>query len=95
MAVTRAEVEAVAALARLRLEPEEAERLTSDLNDILDHVAILETLDSTDDAQPPETGVRLRDDVPGADALAAPIAEIAPEWRDGFFLLPRLPALEG
>ena len=46
MAITREEVRRVAALARLRLTPEEVERLTGDLDHILEAFARLSTLDT-------------------------------------------------
>ena len=46
MAITRAEVERVAALARLRLEPHEVERLTTDLGHILDAFTRLGQVDT-------------------------------------------------
>ncbi len=51
MAITRDEVRRVAALARLRLEPAEEERLTADLDHILEAFARLSTLDTS--AVPP------------------------------------------
>ena len=47
MAITREEVERVATLARLRLEPAEVERLTADLDHILDAFTRLGQLDTT------------------------------------------------
>jgi len=37
---------------------------------------------------------RLRDDEVSSDPLAFGPFELAPEWRDGFFVVPRLPALD-
>jgi len=46
VAITREEVRRVAALARLRLTPEEVERLTGDLDHILEAFARLSALDT-------------------------------------------------
>ena len=46
MAITTAEVERVAALARLKLEPHEVERLTADLGHILDAFTRLQQVDT-------------------------------------------------
>ncbi len=46
MAITTAEVERVAALARLKLEPNEVERLTADLAHILDAFTRLQQVDT-------------------------------------------------
>jgi hypothetical protein len=38
--------------------------------------------------------VALREDLPGPVPLARPPAELAPEFADGFFLVPRHGAME-
>jgi aspartyl-tRNA(Asn)/glutamyl-tRNA(Gln) amidotransferase subunit C len=45
MSLTYAEVEHVARLARLRLSPEELERMRSQLSDILESIALLQEVD--------------------------------------------------
>lgn len=93
MAVTRDDVLHVAALARLALPEERVPALVEQLNEILSHMDVLRKVDTKgvigtagvgDAAAPlrPDTGPKL--------PLARPLAEIAPEWRDGFFLVPRL-----
>jgi len=47
MKITPAEVAHVAALARLRLSPEQSEKLTGQLNDILTHMDKLGQLDTS------------------------------------------------
>jgi aspartyl-tRNA(Asn)/glutamyl-tRNA(Gln) amidotransferase subunit C len=47
VAITREQVRRVASLARLRLEPDEEERLTADLDHILAAFTRLEALDTT------------------------------------------------
>lgn len=42
---------------------------------------------------PEDADSALRPDRPDADPLARQPGEMAPEWEDGFFLVPRLPAL--
>jgi aspartyl-tRNA(Asn)/glutamyl-tRNA(Gln) amidotransferase subunit C len=93
MAITREEVRRVAALARLRLEPADEERLTADLDHILEAFARLSTLDTS--AVEPTAHVEVdraafRDDAannpPATDALLAN----APA-RDGrFFRVPKI-----
>ena len=93
MAITRDEVRRVAALARLRLEPAEEERLTADLDHILEAFARLSTLDTSavaPTAHIEEDRPAFRDDVvanpPATDALLAN----APA-RDGrFFRVPKI-----
>jgi aspartyl-tRNA(Asn)/glutamyl-tRNA(Gln) amidotransferase subunit C len=65
VAITRDEVRRVAALARLRLAPDEEERLTADLDHILDAFTRLQALDTTDvppTAHVDDFGATLRSD---------------------------------
>ncbi len=96
MPVTTADVLHVAALARLRLRPEEVERLTGQLNDILAHMAELATADTAGIEPGPATSwpAPLRADGAAPDPLQLPPAELAPDWEDGFFTVPRLAAMD-
>jgi aspartyl-tRNA(Asn)/glutamyl-tRNA(Gln) amidotransferase subunit C len=93
MAITRDEVRRVAALARLRLDPGEEERLTADLDHILEAFARLSALDTSavaPTAHVEEDRPAFRDDgvtnPPASDALLAN----APA-RDGrFFRVPKI-----
>src|SRR5439155_442325 len=79
VAITREEVRRIAALARLRLEPAEEERLTADLGHILEAFARLSTLDTSavaPTAQGEEDRTAFRDDV-----VANPPASEAPPAR--------------
>lgn len=101
MRVTPEDVRSVAALARLRLDEAELERMARELDAILGHVAELETaeLETTGESLPeaaPEydrtggSAAALREDVPAADPLAEGPASSAPGWEAGFFTVPRL-----
>ena len=96
MVVSREDVLRVAALARLRLEPGEVERFTAQLNSILDHIGALGRVQGTapQTGEPVDWPAPQRDDSGVPDALAFPLAELAPAWEDGFFAVPRLPALD-
>ena len=59
MSLTREEVAKVALLARLRVSPEELETFTGQLNAIVDHVAHLQELDTTD-VEPLAHGIEVR-----------------------------------
>lgn len=96
MSVSRDEVLHVARLARLRLSEAEVTRFTDQMNDILSHVEALAQVEST---SAPAVDIALgpaplRADEPGADVLDRPPEALAPGWTDGFFTLPRLPALD-
>src|SRR5690606_25135167 len=97
MAVSREDVLRVASLARLRLSDEEVDRFTRQLNDILAHMEELNAIDiggveAVGGATEWDAPLRREDVRP--DGLAVSPAEMAPEWIDGFFTVPRLAALD-
>lgn len=97
MSVTAKEVDHIARLAELAVEPAELPALTEQLDRIVGFVAQLAELGKLHDAGrylagPAATPLR-RDEVRPA-ALARQPAEFAPEFIDGFFVVPRLGAME-
>jgi aspartyl-tRNA(Asn)/glutamyl-tRNA(Gln) amidotransferase subunit C len=92
--IGRAEVERIGHLARLRLEPEEADALARDLDAILGHVAELKAIDTSGVLAEPDRSAAtpLREDRP-ADSLPLERALAnAPESDGSAFLVP--PVLE-
>jgi len=88
MALTREEVEYVAALARLGLTGDEITRLQGELSSILDHIAAIDRLDT--DAIPPTAQVIamtnvMRPDVVTDSLPREAVLENAPRQADGFF----------
>lgn len=97
MSIGRDEVVHVAKLAELAVPEEELDRLVSQLDRIVDYVAQLNRLPSDEPVEaflPGPQAVELREDVPGPVPLARPPAELAPEFADGLFLVPRHGAME-
>jgi aspartyl-tRNA(Asn)/glutamyl-tRNA(Gln) amidotransferase subunit C len=97
VAVSREEVLHVARLARLQLTEHEIERFTQQLNGILAHVEELttvpiENVDAMGGAT--EGAAPSREDRAGADSIELEPEQIAVSWADGFFTVPRLPALD-
>lgn len=95
--IDRTELDRIAELARLRLTEEEATRLVADCRSILEHFDTIKGVD-VEVATPsvaPAGAAPLREDRVAPDALELPPAETAPAWREGFFVLPRLPAMDG
>jgi aspartyl-tRNA(Asn)/glutamyl-tRNA(Gln) amidotransferase subunit C len=93
VAITRDEVRRVAALARLRLEPAEEERLTADLDHILDAFAKLQALDTT--GVPParalaEPATPLRDDVVSNPDAGDEVLANAPAPEGRYFRVPKI-----
>lgn len=91
--VSEADVRHVASLARLGIDPDKVQQLVRELNGILEHMDVLARID-TRRAQPfvPERldALPLRADAGQSLALSLPLEAIAPETRDGFFIVPRL-----
>lgn len=91
--LTRKEVEEIALLARLHLDPTELDRMRDELGAILDHFGTLAQVDTTD--VPPMTHavpmeLRLRPDevapsLPTSEALRA-----APARHDDLFVVPAI-----
>jgi aspartyl-tRNA(Asn)/glutamyl-tRNA(Gln) amidotransferase subunit C len=98
MSIGRDEVLNVARLAELAVKDEDLSRLVDQLNRIVDYVAQLDRVPADGAAVdlflPGPQQVELREDVPGSVPLARPPAELAPEFADGFFLVPRHGAME-
>ena len=97
MSIGRDQVLHVARLAELAVEPAELERLVEQLNRIVDYVAQLDRVGTEPETEvflPGPPSVALRDDVEGPMPLARQPAALAPEFRDGFFLVPRHGAME-
>jgi aspartyl-tRNA(Asn)/glutamyl-tRNA(Gln) amidotransferase subunit C len=97
MSIGRDEVLHVAKLAELAVREGELDRLVEQMNRIVDYVAQLDRVPANQTADPFLAGpqaVALRDDVEGAATLARPPAAMAPEFVDGFFLVPRHGAME-
>ncbi len=88
MPLAKAEIEAIAQLARLALTDDELDRFATELTTILDHVATLAEVDTTGvepmtHAVP--TSLRLRDDVAAPSLPTAVALADAPAVRDDCF----------
>lgn len=97
MSIGRDEVLHVARLAELAVRDAEVNRLVDQMNRIVDYVAQLDQVPADEQAAPFLPGppmAALRDDTPGPVPLARPPAALAPEFADGFFLVPRHGAME-
>jgi aspartyl-tRNA(Asn)/glutamyl-tRNA(Gln) amidotransferase subunit C len=93
VAITRDEVRRVAALARLRLAPDEEERLTADLGHILDAFARLQALDTRDvppTAHVDDFGAELRADEVCNPAADEALLANAPARSGRLFRVPKI-----
>ena len=93
MAVTIDDVEHIAELARLGLDPARTRSLVAELNTILAHMEALSKV-NTAGVEPTAgvgaSGTPLRADAGKAPPLARRPEAFAPSMRDGFFIVPRL-----
>jgi aspartyl-tRNA(Asn)/glutamyl-tRNA(Gln) amidotransferase subunit C len=97
MSIGKDEVLHVARLAEIAVSETELPRLVAQLSDIVDYVAQLDQVRAADGddaflAGPPR--VALRADEVRRVPLARSPAEMAPEFVDGFFVVPRHGAME-
>lgn len=89
--LTRSDVEHVAFLARLRLAPDELDRLEGQLNHILDQYAKLSELDTSaiaPTAQTIELENILREDVPSPSLPVDAVLRNAPATEGDFIVVP-------
>jgi aspartyl-tRNA(Asn)/glutamyl-tRNA(Gln) amidotransferase subunit C len=97
VSIGRDEVLHVVRLAELAVREHELDRLVDQLNRIVDYVAQLDRVPADRMAAaflPGPESVGLREDVPGPVPLARPPGALAPEFAEGFFLVPRHEAME-
>lgn len=97
MSVTTKDVEHMARLAELAVDPAELPDLTRQMNSIVGFVAQLGELGDLHGAGSFQAGpdrTPLREDVARPGGLARPPAALAPEFVEGFFVVPKLGAME-
>lgn len=93
MPVTREDLLHVAALARIALDEAAIPRLVRELNGILEHMEVLQRVDTAGVMGAEavgDAGMPLRADGGMPYPLAHAREVFAPETRDGFFIVPRL-----
>jgi aspartyl-tRNA(Asn)/glutamyl-tRNA(Gln) amidotransferase subunit C len=93
MAVTESDVRKIADLARLTLADGELPEITSQLNSILDHMSVLEKVDTSSvdlTRLGADGGAPLREDIVDPIPMNSTAPMLAPDSRDGFILVPRL-----
>jgi aspartyl-tRNA(Asn)/glutamyl-tRNA(Gln) amidotransferase subunit C len=97
MKIGRDQVLHIAKLAELAVDEADLPELAKQLDDIVAYVAQLDALPSEPGAtafHPGPAAVAWREDTVRPVPLALPPEKLAPEFRDGFFVVPRLSAME-
>jgi len=98
MTIRTEDVLHVARLAELEVSPEDLPTLVEQMGRIVEFVAQLNEVPAGEQAPPFVAGpaqVTLRPDEVRPARLARTPAELAPEFVQGFFVVPRLGAMEG
>jgi len=97
MRITRDDVLHIARLAEIAVEEAELAPLVKQLDRIVGYVAQLDQAPEQSTPPPFVPGpaqVAWRADTVQPVPLAIPPAELAPAWREGFFIVPRLAGME-
>ncbi len=98
MSITREEILQIATLARLRLTDAESEDLSHDLSQVLEYVDTLAALEVPEGERlalgPSDAPEREAGQI-APDSMARPPTDSAPDFRDGFFVVPSPPSLGG
>ncbi len=93
MSLNNKTVHDIARLARLEIESTEVEKYRQELSNILDLVAQMEAVDTTDIkpmTHPFDATLRLRPDVVSEDNQRDKFQSIAPSTEDGLYLVPKV-----
>ena len=97
MTIGPEEVRRIAELAEIGVEERELPELVRQLGGIVDYVAQLDSVPADDQVDAFIPGPRqtpLREDVVRPTPLTPPPADMAPAWREGYFVVPRLSGME-
>ncbi len=93
MSITSEQITHIARLARLKTSAEEADFYADQLTSILDLVEQMNNIDTTDIepmSHPQDVNLRLRDDVVTEHNQREEYQAIAPEARNGLYLVPQV-----
>jgi len=97
MSVTPDEVRQIARLAELSVDEDHLPELAAQMSRIVDYIAQLSEVSGGEHARPFLPGpdaIRLRADVVAPQPLEGKLSDLAPAFRDGFFLVPKLGAFD-
>lgn len=97
MKISRDDVLHIAALAEIAVDDADLPSLVEQLDRIVEYVAQLEQAPAEGDLPafvPGPAQVAWRADEVRPEPLAIPPSQMAPEWRSGYFVVPRLAGME-
>ena len=88
MKIDRAEARRIAALAHLEFDDAGLERMAAEMTRILEYIESLPVEAGGPEARGPRPEALLRDDVVRPSIDRDSVAKNAPDWDDGFFIVP-------
>ena len=96
MIVDRDEARRIARLARLEMDDATLDRMAREMSGILDYIDQLRDVDCGDVRAPEAIATSLREDEAREAGVSGQVAANAPDWRDGFFVVPQvIPVSDG
>ncbi len=93
MSVPREEVERLARLASLGVDESSLDELAKQIDDIVKYIAQLEAVDAEEASAPAQVGptsAPLRPDTRNPIPMSAPPREMAPEFAEDFYIVPKV-----
>ncbi len=93
MSLNSQQVTHIARLARLKTDPKKSEYYASQLNRIMNLVEQMNAIDTSETepmSHPQDVALRLREDKVTAENLRDAYQAIAPDAKDGFYLVPKV-----
>ena len=91
MKITRDETRRIADLARLEFDDTSLDRMAGEMTKILEYIEQLKDVDTdAGDGAVASSATPFRDDEVQASLDRRLVEENAPEWRDGFFVVPKV-----
>jgi aspartyl-tRNA(Asn)/glutamyl-tRNA(Gln) amidotransferase subunit C len=93
MSLTSEQVTHIARLARLKTDPEKSEYYATQLNRIMNLVEQMNAVDTSEVepmSHPQDTALRMRADKVTAENLRDAYQAIAPDAKEGFYLVPKV-----
>jgi aspartyl-tRNA(Asn)/glutamyl-tRNA(Gln) amidotransferase subunit C len=91
MQITRDEARRIAALAHIEMDEPSLDRMAAEMTKILSYIDQLAEVDvSGFDERPATEATPMRDDTPHASLDRELVERNAPQWSDGFFVVPKV-----
>ena len=90
MNIDRDEARRIAGLAHLEFDDAGLERMASEMTKILSYIDQLRDAEVEGFEERDATVTPMREDVPQPSLPREKVAENAPAWRDGFFVVPKV-----